>query len=251
MSLQFETEEATSDGKPLFSGLFLDVGAELDKESAIMKAVRKMQTTNPDFKPPFIVMDLATKEEVKIKGEASYGDDADDTYVSEDYAMNPSVKMLVPCSQVVDLSKIGGIAGSTSIVKCNAMTPVYRWFQSANLLLHFADKTGRLVPFPLDQDDGVTYHMLPVTPAEFRLYQQVLEYGTTEQGLERGFGTSARFSYELLHKRGIENITADEVDAVLCHIMVGHMNGVCEGVLLHRASREDLEGLGTSHFIHY
>ena len=247
----FQTVEETEEGAPLVSGLFMDVGAEVDKEAEITKVIRKMQALDKDFKPPFIVMDLSTAENVAIRGDASYDANTDDTYVSEDYEQNPSVKLLVPCSQVVDLTKIGGIAGSTKIVKCNSMVPVYRWFQAANLMLHFADKTGRLIQFPLDHEQGTTYHMLPVNPSEFQLYQQILDFGTQTEGMEKGFSASGRFAYELLRKRGISEISADQVDALIAHVMVGHMGGVTKGILLHRASREDLEELKESHFVYY
>jgi hypothetical protein len=247
----FETDEKNGE-TPLVSGLFVDLGMHLEKEETVVRAVREMQKRNPDFKPPFLVMDLAAPEDVTITGEASYPPpDADDSLVSEDYELNKCVKLLVPCSQVVDLSKLGGLAGSNQVVKCNQMIPVYRWFQAANLLLHQHDKPGRLIPFPLDHDKGTTYHMLPVNQSEFKLYQELLDFGTTNQGVEEGFATSARISYEILGKRGIKEISAEEVDKLIAHVMVGHNDGTCQGLLLHRAGREDLEDLKTSHFIYY
>ena len=107
------------------------------------------------------------------------------------------------------------------------------------------------MPFPLDHDKGTTYHMLPVTPPEFELYQQMLEFGNTNEGIVKGFETAARFSYELLLKRGIKEISAQEVDKLIAHIMVGHNNGKVSGLLLHRAGKSDVEDLRTSHFVYY
>ena len=252
--MEFQTDEKNARGEPLIEGLYVDVGKEYEKEEPITRAIRGMQDRDPNFKAPFLVMDLALPEDVKLSesSEAKYaGDDADDSAVSDDYELNPCVKLLVPCSQIVDLSKSSGVAGSTKVAKCNQMIPAFRWFQAANLLLHHQDLPGRVIPFPLDHDEGTTYHMLPVSRHEFGLYQQILEFGTTNQGVEKGFATAAKFSYELLAKRGITELKADQVDALLAHVMVGHNGDRCKGILLDRASRSDLEDLQESHFVFY
>lgn len=251
----FKTLEKNGSDEPLIEGLFVDLGAELDKEKTIIGAIKKMRESSEDmknkFKTPFIVMDLAAPKDVGIEGEASYpSDDADDSLVSEDYSLNPNVKLLIPATQVVDLAGIAGLAG-TKTVKCNQMIPAYRWFQSANLLLAHAGLKTRVTPFPLEHEKGVTYHMLPVEPQEFQLYQQILEYGTREQGLEAGFATAAKFSYEILGKRGIKEMTEEQVDAALVHVVLGQNDGKCQGILFHRAARSDFEELAKTHFVFY
>lgn len=251
----FKTCETNAKDEPLISGIFVDLGAELDKEAVIINSVKKMRESDEKlkhtFKTPFIVMDLGAPDDVKIEGDASYPpEDADDSLVSEDYSLNPNVKLLVPATQVVDLAGISGMAG-TKTVKCNQMIPAYRWFQAANLLLAHAGLKTRVTPFPLEHDQGVTYHMLPVEPQEFQLYQQILDFGVKEQGMEKGFSTAAKFSYEILGKRGIKEMTEEQVDAALVHVMLGQNDGKCEGILFHRAARSDFEDLANTHFIYY
>lgn len=243
---------------PLVSGIFVDLGAELYKDEAIIKAVRAFTNSNDDlkktFRPPFLVMDLAAPEDVPIEGEASYPpSDADDSLVSDDYELNPNVKLLVPAKQVVDISNIGAgtTLGANMRIKVNQMIPAYRWFQAANLLLQYEGLKTRVVPFPLDHDQGTTYHMLPVSPSEFQLSQELLDHSVNQLGLQKGFETAAKFTYELLGKRGITELNEQQVDKLLIHVMLGNNEGVCQGVLFHRAAKSDFEEVRKSHFIYY
>lgn len=241
---------------PLITGLFVDLGAELHKEEAVIAAVKKFRDSSDDlkktFKVPFMVMDLAAPDDVKIEGAEYPPADADDSLVSEDYELNPNVKVLVPAKQIVDISALrGGAMGGNMIVKCNQLFPAYRWFQAANLLLNHESLKTRVIPFPMDHDQGTTYHMLPVSPSEFELYQQMLEFGIQNEGLEKGFKTSAKFSYELIRNRGIKELTEEQVDRLLAHVWLGNNGGKAEGILFHRAARSDFEELKNTHFIYY
>ena len=69
--------------------------------------------------------------------------------------------------------------------------------------------------------------------------------------IERGFETAGKFAYELLGKRGVKEISADQIDAILAHVMVGQNDNRCSGILLHRAARSDLEELREGNFIYY
>lgn len=242
--------------EPLVTGLFVDLGAELHKEDVVIDAVKKMRNSSDDmklkFKVPYMVMDLAAPKDVQIEGAEYPPDDADDSLVSEDYELNPNVKLLVPANQIVDISCLkSGVLGGNMMVKCNQMLPAYRWFQAANLMLNHEGLKTRVVPFPMDHDQGTTYHMLPVSPSEFELYQQMLDFGVTNEGVENGFKTAARFSYELLGNRGIKELTEEQVDKLLAHVWVGHNGGKCEGILFHRGARSDFEDLKDTHFIYY
>lgn len=242
--------------EPLITGHFVDLGTEVYKDEAIIGAIKKFRESDEEmkkkFKVPFMVMDLAAPGDVKLEGAEYPPEDADDSLVSEDYELNPNVKLLIPASQIVDISTLkSGTMGGNMMVKCNQMLPAYRWFQAANLLLKHEDLKTRVVPFPMDHDQGTTYHMLPVSPSEFELYQQMLDFGVKNEGLEKGFKTSARFSYQLLGNRGIKELNEQQVDSLIAHVWVGQNGGKCQGILFHRAARSDFEDLGESHFIYY
>jgi hypothetical protein len=124
------------------------------------------------------------------------------------------LRMLIPASFVVDLGSISSDrVGGMSVVKCNAALPVYRWFLAANLLLEHHGELGRVVPFPMDQpaadadDEGIAqpamtiFQFMRVTQTEHAEYKKLLDFAISTEGLERGFVTAARFSYEILRKR--------------------------------------------------
>ena len=130
------------------------------------------------------------------------------------------LRMLIPASFVVELGTISSDRiGGMSVVKCNAALPVYRWFLAANLLLEHHGELGRVVPFPMDQpacdadDEGgaqpamTIFQFLRVTQTEHAEYKKLLDFALSTEGLERGFATAARFSYEILRKRTSDNTT--------------------------------------------
>lgn len=262
-STPFHTEETrnTPDGKePLMQGLYLDFGkieGLENKQNSLLRAVARLKEKDPHtFKPPYIVMDLAAPKDVVIRNQANVVIDYPNNteHTSDTYGLNPVVKILVPACQVVDVSKMktSKALGGHAIVKCNSVVPVYRWFQAANLLLHYMDdKEIRLVPFPIQTENGVVYHMLPVNPQEFTLYEDILQFGVMQQGVQAGFETSGKMSYEILGRRGVKRLTAEEVDHLLTHVMLGHNKNILTGIMLHRAGKEDLEDLQGNHFIYY
>lgn len=238
-----------------------DTDADADAEKKEEKEVSK-------FSPPYMVMDMALKKDVKILLRDADGnftrpwsDEADcaameggkANMVEEGNDTRPLVKVLMPCLDIVDLTSIGTPVAGLSVVKCNASVPNYRWFQAANLLLKHNDKPGRVIPFPLEQEDGsMMYHMLRVGPEEFRAYQELLDYSVKQDGALKGFEISAKFAYEILSKRGVpfEKLTHEVVDKTMTHV---HMMGDSRirGVLLVNTSREELEDMQESHYIFY
>lgn len=234
----FHSEEKNEDGKPLLSGFLLDLDEwdeddlEETRAEEIKKAVRAVAQKNPDFKEPYIILDLAERDEIKLF-DVEGGEIA-----PSGKAGKKVLRVAVSAWSIVDLRNISN--PGNSVVKANASIPVYRWFQAANLLLKHTDLPGRLIPFPLDQEQGETvYHMLRVTPAEFENYQQILEFATTQLPLEGAFETSARFSYEVLKNRGITELTAKQVDYTLSHVILMR-NSCIFGVALENSTMADV-----------
>ena len=274
---EFVTEEKNQMGAPLAYGLFLnfsqdngidnsnfDPMVDQDQEDLI-NVVRHMGKGGEDFKPPYMVMDLALKKDVNILLKDEEGNftrkwrEEDDNEVEEDDLsssdMRACVKVLMSCVDIADLTSIGTLVYGMSVVKCNAAVPNYRWFQAANLLLKYNDQTGRVIPFPLEQEDGtMMYQMLRVGPDEYKVYQDLLSYAVQKDGMLEGFKVASKFAYEVLVKRGVpfEQLTHDVVDKTITHI---HMmtNSRIRGVLLANADREFLsdEDLQKYHYIFY
>jgi hypothetical protein len=258
----FFTEEKNTAGEPLCSGKFIDFGVFPLEEDNIndlnirqKKLVEAVRSFGTNYKPPYIVMDLATVDDIKLVVEnEKYKDDFKEKKLTEEAKKNPALKFLISASEIVDLSSISDEnMGGMSVVKCNPSIPVYRWFQAANLMLGFCDQLGRVVPFPMDQDNGMTtYHFLRVNPREYMEYQKLLEFCVAKHGVEEGFNISSKYSYECLSARGIKKITHDEVDKTLTHVML-MKDSKMRGVLLHNAGREELdtEEIKKKHFIYY
>jgi hypothetical protein len=258
----FFTEEKNTAGESLCSGKFIDFGSlpfdedNIDdlniRQKTLVDAVRSFGT---DYKAPYIVMDLATIDDIKLVVEnEEYKDTSVDKKLTPEAKENPALKFLISCRDIVDLTSISAEnMGGMSVVKCNPSVPVYRWFQAANLMLGFCDQLGRVVPFPMNQDNGMTtYHFLRVNPREYMEYQKLLNFCVQQHGVEEGFNVSSKYSYECLSARGIKNITHAEVDKTLTHVML-MKDSKMRGVLLHNAGREELdtEELKKKHFIYY
>lgn len=207
----FETKERdSSDKHPLCSGVLVESGETDD----IIAAVRKRNIPVGSFPAPYLMLDLCMPKDIEFtEGEQPKGDEM--------------LKLVMPCSFIADLVGVSNdsILGM-SVVKCNAAVPVYHWFTAANLLLKFYGQQGRVMPFPMDQEandeqEAMTiYHMLRVTPHEYGEYTKLLAYGMSCEGIQKGFLTSARFSYEVLRKRGVTELTAKEVDGLITHVML-------------------------------
>ena len=240
----FESEEKNPEGNPLVTGALLDFADfDEDTEKFQLAMVKEMQKI-AGAKPPYMIVYLAMPEDIKLIMDPPLGP-------AKEGVFNPVLKLMLPASQIVDLSAISN--PGNSVVKTNPCLPIFRWFQAANLLLAHMGQKGRVIPFPLDQEEGETvFHMLRVTPQEFVKYDEILKFATTNQGVDEGFLTASRFSYEVLKMRGTKELTANMVDTSITHVML-NSNASMRGVMLYNADRETLSDpeFEKSHFIYY
>lgn len=261
--MKFFTDEKTPKGEPLALGQFIDFGTLEYVEDCLedlsprqKKLIETIQILKDEgnFNPPYVVLDLATIENISLNVDEKKYEESGGKKLTEEAQKNPALKLLMPANMICDLKSISADEmGGMSVVKCNPAVPVYRWFQCANLMLAYCDQKGRLVPFPLDQEDGMTtYQMLRVDPREYVEYERVLQYSIGQRGLEEGFNLASKFSYEILSNRGIKNMTHEEVDNTLTHVML-QADAQLRGVLIHNAGRDELdtEFLRNSRFIYY
>lgn len=207
----FETiDKDTTERFPLCSGILVESG----DIGELIAAVRKRNVPVGTFPPPYIMLDLCLPKDIELKdGLKPTGEEM--------------LKIVLPCSFVVDLAAISNdqIMGM-SVVKTNAAVPVYHWFNAANLLLNFLGQEGRVMPFPMDQEAGegqeavTVYHMLRCSPFEYKEYAKLLQFGMSCEGIQKGFLSAARFSYEVIRKRGVTELTSKEVDRLISHVML-------------------------------
>lgn len=249
--MDFESEEQAMHGGPLVKGKMIDFGLipteedcleDLDqRQKELVKQVDSLKKEG-HFSAPYMIIDMAHADDVvlNVNGE-KYEEKSDGKTLVPDALSNPSMKILLPANSICDLSGIGSDKmGGMSVIKCNPSIPVYRWFQSANLQLAHCDQIGRVIPFPMEQEDGqMTYHMLRVDPREYMEYQKLLNFCVQEHGIENGFNASAKYAYEVLSTRGYKELTAAQVDKFVSHVMLtkGEMNGV----LILNAGRSELD----------
>jgi hypothetical protein len=227
----FESKEKDGTEKhPLCSGVLVETG-EVDD---IIAAVRKRNVPAGAFPPPYLMLDLCLPKDIEFaEGPAPLGEEM--------------LKLVMPCSFIADLVGISNdsILGM-SVVKCNAAVPVYHWFNAANLLLNFYGQKGKVIPFPMDQEASeeqeamTVFHMLRVTPYEYGEYAKILQFGMSCEGVQKGFLTAARFAYEVLKKRGITDLTAKEVDALISHVMIKAPSRI-ECVMASRLRAEEID----------
>lgn len=250
-AIQVESTEKNEKDKPLLLGMFLDFGqirSEGDscvedvtpRQKAVIRAVRSFSANNPTYKAPYMAVDLAARSDVGLLHRGQKMDPAAPLFpLSAAAVSNPSVKVIVSAHDVVDVAHLA--SPTQSVLKTNPAFPVYTWFQAANLILDIAGKAGRVIPFPLDQDDGsVMFHALRVDPAEYKTYQEVLAYAVNTNGLKEGFDIAARLSYEILSKRGLTELTAKQVDHIITHVML-KSNAQIRGVILENAGRDEID----------
>jgi hypothetical protein len=234
----FESEERDSAGGPLAHGLLADCSratsaARADdggdvgelQNALVASAIRRRRADKAlsAFPAPYLLMDLCDAKDIGLQpaggpagGPAGPQPAGPQPAGSQPAGPQPSgmLRMLIPASFVVDLGSISSDrVGGMSVVKCNAALPVYRWFLAANLLLEHHGELGRVVPFPMDQpaadadDEGIAqpamtiFQFMRVTQTEHAEYKKLLDFAISTEGLERGFVTAARFSYEILRKR--------------------------------------------------
>jgi hypothetical protein len=231
--VRFESEERNAAGGALCFGVMHDltavVRATREDEGAdvgaaqnelIAAAVRARRNRAP-FPPPYLLLDVcdASLMPLRLFGAAAP-------------APEGMMRILLPAAHVVDLGPIANDSiGGMSVVKCNAALPVYRWFLAANLQLEHRGELGRVMPFPLDQpavtgEDGeeqpamTTFQFLRCTQEEHAVYRQLLDFAVLSEGLEKGFNTAARYSYEALRKRGVSQLTHEQVDRLLTRVLL-------------------------------
>jgi len=230
---KFETKDKNQNGNPLASGFIIDFENFIDPTSSLKKLVREMKTEVNTG--PYIIMDLALPRDLNLLVDGKEFDSEDNSKMA---------KILMSANEIIDMTKIGAKMGN-SIVKCNPAVPVYRWFQAGNLILKKCGQKGRIIPFPIDQENEetgekmTTFHVLQADVNEYKEYSGVMDYGIKVQGLKDGFDSSARFSYEILKRRGVTEINADAVDSIISHVML--KTAKMHGILILNAENEDLE----------
>lgn len=245
--MEFESVDLSEKGEHLMKGIVADLkDIEPDwQEEEVMKLIGKYRNQNPEFKPPFLIMDLAPPQVVKIKvdgEEYKYSDFVDES--------NKFVKLVASIPQLVDANNITNPFGH-STVKVNQAVPVYRWFMAANLFLQYKEDPGKVIPFPMEipPEEGedqskakIVYHMLIVTPQEYTKFSYALKHATSiTDDFDEGFYTASKIAYQILHDRGIkQELTHEMVDRIITHIMIGQNKGLLEGILLHNCDPDAL-----------
>lgn len=244
--MDFTTTDVNDKGEPYMKGIFKDL-RDIDEDfqdEEIMKLVREYRKKNDKFKPPYVVMDLAPPEGVKIKVE---GEEEEHQFTELVREQDDFVKLIASVPQLVDCSNIAN-PFAQSIVKVNQAVPVYRWFIAANMWLQFTEQPGRVIPFPISAPPGegeteprYVYHMFVVTPKEYMKYSYALKHATSvSKTFEESFEVSARIAFEILAERGLSELDHERVDKVITHVHVGQNKGILDGVLLHNCSSDGL-----------
>lgn len=239
--MDFHTVEQNARGAPLMKGKFYRINPDTDDATdVVIEAMQSFKKNDKNLGKqviPMILMDLAPADMIKIL------DSEDQPITYPEHEANSLVRALVPASYIVDLKKvIGAHIGGNSIVKANQAFPVHIWFHAANMLMLFHQTNIRLMPFPIEQEEGgIVYQMLAVTMDEYKLYEEVLHYGIQAEGLVAGFATSSKFAYEVIKRRGIVNMSHAEVDQILTHVFLDHNEGVFEGCLFYPLNKFELE----------
>lgn len=249
--MDFQSEEQAMHGGPLAYGKMVDFGLLPLEEDCLedldarqKELIKQIDALNKEgnFSPPYMVIDMAHQDDIGliVDGE-KYVDKPEGKVLTPDAVSNPAVKILLPANSICDLSGIASDQhGGMSVVKCNPSVPVYRWFQAANLMLSYCDQIGRIIPFPMEQDDKqITYHMLRVDPREYMEYQKLLNFCIQQHGVELGFNTAAKYAYEVLSNRGYKELTAAQVDKFISHVMLN--KGEMKGVLVLNAGRSEID----------
>lgn len=239
---RFETEDRTGAGGPLCFGTLHDLAPALraarDDDTAdvgalqndMVAAALRARRAGGAFPPPYLLMDICDAADMGLRFPESDSSNEENTGPSP----KGMLRVLVPASFIVDLGAISNDRiGGMSVVKCNAALPVYRWFLAANLQLEHRGELGRVMPFPMDQpaapgeDENGTeqpamtiFQFLRCTQEEHAMYRQLLDFAVLSEGLERGFNTAARFSYEALRKRGVTELTHEQVDKLITRVML-------------------------------
>jgi hypothetical protein len=241
---EFKHEES---GKPLMSGHFLDFAEfqEYDtdsKQKALLKALRDMKITDR----PCMVIDLAPMRDMggMFMGEVKWEESEEEA--KESYP--PAVRIVLPVSQLIDLKNIKPPLGK-SIIRVNASVPTPIWFQAANLQLHHKGAMGRIIPFPLEQEDGkFMYHAMRVDPDEYKEYNALLTECVSRDGVEQGFFIATKFAYVVLDRRAerlgrkITEVSNATVGKSITDVVIMG-DSYMHGVLIANSEPEDFEDM--------
>jgi hypothetical protein len=236
---------------PLLEGSFIDYNEidsdDLDaldvRQNTTIKALKDTGLTDK----PMMAFDIAPPNALKMSHEGK-----ELTFKEE---KGKYAKVIVPCSQIVDITNLKPKMGESAI-RCNPAFPQYRWFQAINAILSYQNNTeGRVVPFPLKTEDEngkeeMIYHAMRVNKVEYEAYQKLLIHSCQNDGTEMGFYHAAKFAYEILHKRGFTELTSKDVgDAVTKITMMGRPQ--IKAVVVYGATHEDFQGkIRTGHFVY-
>lgn len=249
----FETTDKAihSETQPLASGLIIDFAQfpEYDTEArqnSILTGLSKLGLTQR----PCMILDLAPVDALNLLVDGKpyepvapppkSGDDSEDEDTKK--KLPPMARIVLTADSLVDLTNLRPVAGS-SIIRANGAVPSYRWFQAANLLLHGKDEFGRVIPFPLEQENGdTTYQAMRVNPDEFRQYQGLLKHAVDQDGLEQGFFIAAKFAYQVLLDRGHSEISHKQVGKFVTDIAVMGDSSM-KGVLILNSGGDDFEDI--------
>lgn len=239
---------------PLLLGAFVDfadietenIDAVEVRQNTAIKALKDLGLTDK----PMMAFDIAPLPALELSHKGERMEFPEDQASSKNYA-----KVIVPCSQIVDIKNLKPVAGE-SAVRCNPAFPTYRWFQAINAILSYENKTqGRVVPFPLQVDDGengtpeLIYHAMRVNKQEYEAYQKLLMEACRADGVEMGFYHAAKFAYEIIHKRGHKHVTQKEIgEAVTKITMMGRPQ--IKAVIVANATHDDFQGkIRTGHYV--
>ncbi len=238
----FETKvmSQTKADKSMAAGLLVDFGAygEDDVESKQIALLRAMSDLGMNERPCMIV-DLAPMRSLELVVNGADWVEPEDIAKSD---MPPCARIVIPVSQIVDLTNVHPTLGS-SIIRCNGCIPTYRWFQAANLALHARKEHMRIIPFPMEQKNGdITYQAMRVVPDEFRKYQDLLDHAVTQDGVATGFMVAAKYAYQVLADRGHTEITFAQIGHMVTDIVIMG-NSMMRGVLIANSTEEDFDDI--------
>ena len=252
----FSTKDVHGNELKVAEGLIIDFSEVSDDEPlAIEKRQKALVQASKQYgmnDAPYMVFDIGYLEDLDLIVD---GEKLDLPPTGEKKGKRALVKVMVPCKHIVDITNLKPKMGE-SVIRANPVFPSYRWFQAVNLLLSFENKTeGRVVPFPIkaeneNGEEETIYHVLRTNKEEYEAYQRLLMHAVANDGVHMGFYHAAKFSYEILHRRGYSEVTEKVLgEAVTKITMMGVP--VIRGVLIQNSTNEDYsEGLREHHFIY-
>lgn len=203
------------------------------KQAVVLRALSDLKITDR----PCMVIDLAAVRDLELVVD---GKDVEETEEEKANTQPCCARIVIPASQIVDIKLVQPAHGA-SIIRCNGCIPTFRWFQAANLLLHERKTPGRLIPFPLEQENGTTtYQAIRVSAEEFRKYQELLTHCVEQDGVEKGFFIAAKFAYQVLSDRGCSEITYKQVGNMVTDIVIMGKSFM-RGVLILNSKPEDFD----------